>query len=121
MPTTDTDVVLEPEQPKSGLTTTEFWTSIGAVLGNFLFGLVLMGRMTAEDAQALSGAVSALFTTVPVVIANALIIWKYVSSRAAVKSNAATENTRRLEVRENIRADFKLKVLAMQAGTDPAR
>lgn len=101
------EVDFEPAVTKAGILTTEFWTSIAVLASNILLGLVMFGKLEQDDAKTLTDAISAICTGLPLIAANVIVIWKYVSSRASVKTAAIQETTRRLELRENLRMQLR--------------
>lgn len=100
--TVDVDAVDVPL--KTGFLTSEFWTTTGAILANVFVVLVALGRMTPEQASQINTALGQLVTTVPVVIANLLVLWRYVNSRTAVKQAAFQAATDRMSLRLQQRA-----------------
>lgn len=101
------EVDFEPAVPKAGILTTEFWTSIAVLASNILLGLVMFGKLEQNDAKTLTDAISAICTGLPLILANVVVIWKYVSNRTAVKTAAIQETTRRLEMRETLRMQLR--------------
>lgn len=102
------EVDFEPAVTKAGILTTEFWTSVAVLASNVLLGLVMFGKLDRHDAQTLSDAIAAICTGLPLIFANVVVIWKYVSSRAGVKTAAIQETTRRMEMRENLRMQLRM-------------
>lgn len=66
--------------------TPEFVSMLSTVTVNLLAAATLVGWVDATQAQELSKAVTAAVAGLGTVLANAMIVWKYLSSRAEVKT-----------------------------------
>ena len=71
--------------PKPAWQTTEFWIM---VVTNVLTVLVLLGLVSAADRATLEGSLVKIAESVGVLAGNALVVWKYISSRTALKVEA---------------------------------
>ncbi len=101
---------------KSGFLTSEFWTTAGAILANVLVVMVALGRMSPEQADQINTALGQLVTTVPIVIANLLVIWRYIASRTAVKQTAFQTGIERMSLRLR-QSELRLKMLEASAAS----
>lgn len=66
--------------------TPEFWTMATAAVGNVLMVAVLFGWISAADVEGLTKAITGIITATEIVVVNAALVWKYISSRTALKS-----------------------------------
>ena len=101
---------------KSGFLTSEFWSTAGAILANVLVVMVALGRMSPEQADQINTALGQLVTTVPIVIANLLVIWRYIASRTAVKQTAFQTGIERMSLRLR-QSELRLKMLEASAAS----
>jgi hypothetical protein len=70
--------------------TPEFWTMTAAAVGNILMVAVLFGWISATEVEGLTKAITAVITATEIVVVNAALVWKYISSRTALKSQMLT-------------------------------
>lgn len=68
--------------------TPEFWSMVIASATNLVAVAVVMGWLSATDAETLTKALSALLGASQVILVNAALVWKYIASRASVKRAA---------------------------------
>lgn len=68
--------------------TPEFWSMVVASATNLVAVAVVMGWLSATDAETLTKALSALLGASQVILVNAALVWKYIASRASVKRAA---------------------------------
>lgn len=80
---------------KPGYITTEFWTTLAALVGNVIVVLTVLGRISPEQAKQLSSAFTDLYTTIPLLLTNAWMLWHYVSSRTSLKQTVANADIQR--------------------------
>ena len=77
---------------KPGFKTSEFLAAMVAAIGSLLTVLVVVGWVTAEQAETINEAVAQLVVAAPVVIGAFAMIWKvigsYIQSRTDVKKAA---------------------------------
>jgi len=104
---------------KPGFLTSEFWATAAAIIANMIAVLVVLGRLTPADAQVLGDAVTALLTTAPVLIANVVVIWRYVTSRAQVKQAAEEATVSRMKIREHYAVKERLEMQRMSLQAPP--
>lgn len=77
--------------------TPEFISMVSVVVVNLLTAATLVGWVDATQAQEISKAATALITGLGTVVANALIVWKYLAGRAEVKSQQIDAQFRYME------------------------
>jgi len=87
----------------------EFWTMVAAAVTNLATVAVVMGWLSASDAESVTKALSALIGAGQVIVVNALLVWRFISSRVQVKQSriaarynymaAVTTERMRLEMR----------------------
>lgn len=77
--------------------TPEFISMASTVLVNVLAAATLVGWIDATQAAALSKAITAIVAALGTVLANALIVWKYLAGRAEVKSQQIDAQFRYME------------------------
>lgn len=87
----------------------EFWTMVAAAVTNLVTVAVVMGWLSASDAESVTKALSALIGAGQVIVVNALLVWRFISSRVQVKQSliaarynymaAVTTERMRLEMR----------------------
>lgn len=68
--------------------TPEFWAMAGTALANLVAVAVMIGWVDQTQAQDITKAVSALVGATQVLVLNTVLVWKYLSGRAAVKTEA---------------------------------
>lgn len=87
--------------------TPEFISMTTAVVVNLITAATLIGWVEAHHAQELVNAATAVIAGLGAVSANALIVWKYLTSRAEVKSQQIDAQYRYMEsiAIERMRAD----------------
>lgn len=87
--------------------TPEFWTAAGTVVTNLVAVAVLLGWVKATEAGALTEALTAVIGAASAIVANGLVIWKFIASRTAVKEALIDARFRYMEsvAIEKIRAD----------------
>lgn len=100
------------EEMKPGWKTTEFWI---ALAGQLLGLLAVLGVVNSEAQAALSDALTKAITAAGVVLANVLVVWKYISARASVKqahveAQAAVQITQSQSVAEVRKAEAALQI-----------
>ncbi len=77
--------------------TPEFISMASMVVVNLLTAATLVGWVDATQAQEISKAVTTLLAALGTVLANALIVWKYLSGRAEVKAQQIDAQFRYME------------------------
>jgi hypothetical protein len=87
--------------------TPEFISMATAVVVNLITAATLIGWVEAHHAQELVNAATAVIAGLGAVSANALIVWKYLTSRAEVKAQQINAQYRYMEsiAIERMRAD----------------
>lgn len=65
--------------------TPEFWTMVVSGLANLVTVAVVFGWVSASDAESLTKAVTAIVGASQVIVINAVLVWKFIASRVAVK------------------------------------
>lgn len=65
--------------------TPEFWATATTVVTNLVAVGVLFGWVRATDAETLTAVLTSLLTATSVIVTNGLMVWKFISSRTAVK------------------------------------
>jgi hypothetical protein len=87
--------------------TPEFVSMVSTVVVNLLMAGTLVGWIDATQAQEISKAVTAILAGVGSILANALIVWKYLGGRAEVKAQQIDAQYRYMEsiAVERMRAD----------------
>lgn len=78
----------EDGQPQKEWLTPEFISMVSSVAINLVTAATVVGWLDANSAQELTKAVTGIATAVGVLSANALIVWKYLATRQAVKTEA---------------------------------
>lgn len=77
---------------KPGFTTSEFFAAVGTAIGSIVAVLVVVGYVTAEQADTINQAIADLVVVLPVAIGAFFTIYKviagYIQSRTAVKTAA---------------------------------
>lgn len=63
----------------------EFWTMVAAAVTNLVTVAVIMGWLSSSDAESITKALSALIGAGQVIVVNALLVWRFISSRVQVK------------------------------------
>jgi hypothetical protein len=66
--------------------TPEFWTMAIGALTNLIAVGVLVGWVDQSQAEALTKAVTAIVGATQIVVLNSALIWKFISSRTAVRA-----------------------------------
>lgn len=87
--------------------TPEFVSMVSTMAVNLLAAATLVGWVDATQAQELSKALTAVLAGVGTVIANAMIVWKYLASRTEVKTQQISAQFQYMEAIaiEKLRAD----------------
>lgn len=87
--------------------TPEFWTMVVSGLANLLTVAVMFGWVNASDAESLTKAATAVLGAAQVIVVNGLIVWKYITSRVAVREALIDARFRYMEAVavERLRAD----------------
>lgn len=116
---TETDPLLadpvDPTPVKPGYLTTEFWTTLATFVGNLIVVLTVLGRLSPEQAKKLTESANVLWTVLPVLLANAWMLWNYVTNRTVIKQTAQKIEMQRMQFRQ------QLQLLQMPPnGTVPA-
>lgn len=101
-------VELPPVKP--GYLTTEFWTTLAALVGNVIVVLTVTGRLTPEQAKKLASSANELWTTIPILLANAWMLWHYVSTRTSVKQTAQKLEFQRMQFRQRMALTMQMQV-----------
>lgn len=70
--------------------TPEFWTMTAGAVSNLITVAVLVGWMTQSDAETLTKALTAVIGSSQLVVVNSALIWRYIASRAEVKTATVT-------------------------------
>jgi hypothetical protein len=87
----------EDEQTQKEWITPEFVSMVSSVAINLITAATVVGWVDGNSAQELTKAVTAIGTAVGVLGANAAIVWKYLASRQAVKTEAVRAKYRYME------------------------
>lgn len=87
--------------------TPEFWTMVVSAVTNLIAVAVVLGWISASDAESINRSLAALLGAAQVIIVNAAIVWKYISARVAVKEAMIDARYRYMEAIavERIRAE----------------
>ena len=105
---------VEPATPvKPGYLTTEFWTTLAALVGNIIVVLTITGRLSPEQAKKLATSANELWTTVPLLLANAWMLWNYVSNRSDVKKSAQKIEFQRMQFKQRLAMTMRVQQLRM--------
>jgi hypothetical protein len=91
----------------SDWSTPEFWTMVVSGIANLVTVAVMFGWISSSDAESLTKALSALLGAAQVIIVNGLLVWKYITSRVAVREALIDARFRYMEAVavERLRAD----------------
>ena len=65
--------------------TPEFWTMVVSAVTNLVAVGTVLGWISTSDAESLTKAVTALLGAAQVIAVNTALVWKFISSRVAVK------------------------------------
>lgn len=116
-PTAPDPLLADPVEPatpvKPGYLTTEFWTTLAALVGNVIVVLTILGRLSPEQAKKLTASANELWTTVPMLLANAWLLWSYVSNRTAVKQSAQKIEFQRMQFQQRLAMTMRIQQLQM--------
>lgn len=87
--------------------TPEFWTMVVSAVTNLVAVGVVLGWVSAGDADTLNKSLAALLGAAQVLAVNGAIVWKYISARVAVKQSMIDARYRYMEAIavERIRAE----------------
>lgn len=87
--------------------TPEFWVTAATALTNVVAVLVVLGFVSAGEAEALTKLLTGLISATGVLVTNGLLVWKYIASRTAVREAMIDARFRYMEAIavEKIRAD----------------
>jgi hypothetical protein len=86
---------------KSGFSSSEFATSVGVVVANMIGIAAVVWKLAPEQTEQLNHAATAIIGAASVMVANALIVWRFIEARRSVKTasinaEAAIQNVRTL-------------------------
>lgn len=87
---------------KPGIFTTEFWAMLGGIVLNLLTVLAAIGYLKPEDADTLQTSLGAILAAAQALIVNGAIIWQYIKSRTASKTELVKQC---MEYRQAIRIE----------------
>jgi hypothetical protein len=87
----------EDGQTQKEWITPEFISMVSSVAINLITAATVVGWVDSASAQELTKAVTAIATAAGVLGANALIVWKYLAARQAVKTEAVRARYRYME------------------------
>lgn len=65
--------------------TPEFWTMVISAITNLIAVGTVLGWISSSDAESVTKAVTALLGAAQVIAVNSALVWKFISSRVAVK------------------------------------
>jgi uncharacterized membrane protein len=87
--------------------TPEFWTMVVSAVANLITVGVVLGWVSANDAEMINKSFAALIGAAQVIVVNAVIVWKYISARVAVREAMIDARYRYMEAIavERIRAE----------------
>jgi len=87
--------------------TPEFWVTAATAITNLVAVGVVLGFVSAGEAEALTKILTGLVSATGVLVTNGLLAWKYVTSRTAVREAMIDARFRYMEAIavEKIRAD----------------
>lgn len=77
--------------------TPEFWTMAATAVTNIIAVLALIGWLDRENVESLTKAITAIIAASQVIAVNALLVWKYISSKQAVKTQVVAAKLRLAE------------------------
>lgn len=70
--------------------TPELVTTVTTAVSNLLAVVVLLGWMSNAEVETLTKAITALVGASEVIVVNSILIWKFIASRTALKSQLLT-------------------------------
>jgi len=76
----------------------EFVSLVGTVTVNLITAATVVGWLDMTSAQELTKAVTAILAGVSAISVNGLVVWKYIASRAAVKTEHIAAQYRYAEI-----------------------
>ena len=74
--------------PKPGWQTTEWWGTVLFLVKNAILLLVMLGKLSAADAEQITGSVLAIAGAAGLAAAEAVALWRYIASRQTAKTEA---------------------------------
>lgn len=87
--------------------TPEFWVTAATTVTNLVAVGVMLGFVSANEAEAMTKVLTGLVTATGVLVTNGVIVWQYIASRTAVRQSMIDARFHYMETIavEKIRAD----------------
>lgn len=87
--------------------TPEFWVTAATMITNLVAVGVVLGFVSAGEAEAMTKLLTGLVSATGVLVTNGIVVWKYIASRTAVRESMIDARFRYMEAIavEKIRAD----------------
>lgn len=78
---------------KSGWWTSEFWTTVGVVVKNFILFLVMLNVLPSSTADEVQSSLTKIVGWMGMIAGESFILWKYITSRTETKVAAINQQS----------------------------
>jgi len=83
---------------KPGHKTTEFWGLITLVVTNVVAMLVVVGYVSADDKESVTGALTGVVAAMESFAVNGVLLWRYIKGREDLKKDEAIQEIGLLKI-----------------------